>query len=288
MKTILITGASGFLGHHLVSELLKRGDTKVIAILGRPEDKVNALPTDSILKVYPLDAFFIEQFEEIDTVINCAFARSNDAYLLAESLDFTVRLIKRFEDLKVKSVINISTQGVYQRIGIGELSKEESPIAPIDLYSLAKYATEKLFNISSIPNVTNVRLASILMPQRFLYYFIKKVKNGEKFTITAPRQYAALLDITDAAKGLVSIAGLEPEKRSNIYNLGIGTQFSLLEYAESVKEVGNSLGYDVKYDVEDNGTTVCAGMDCSKIMNDCNWEPKVSMNQMIMNIYKQS
>ena len=286
MKKILITGASGFLGHHLVQELLKQEDAEVIAILGRPEDKANALPDNPNLKVFPLNAVYEEHFSEIDTVVNCAFARSNDAKLLAGAFDFTERSIKRFEELGVKSVINISSQGVYQRLGVGELSTEDSPIEPIDLYSMAKYASEKLFSVSSIPYITNVRLASILMPQRFLYFFVNKAKAGEHFTVTAPNQYAALLDVTDAAKGLAAIVGLAPSNRASVYNLGIGTQYSLLEYAESVKAIGKSLGYNVDYDVSDNGTTVCAGMDCSLLMNDTGWKPEVTKDEMIMKLFK--
>ena len=285
MKTILVTGATGFLGQHLVQELLKQADTKVFAILGRPEDKANALPESSNLQICSLDDLYRESFEDIDTVVNCAFARSNDAKLLASAFDFTEKSIKRFEELSVKSVINISTQGVYQRLNVGELSKEDSPIEPIDLYSMAKYATEKLFRISSIPFVTNVRLASVLMPQRFLYYFVNKAKAGEHFTVTAPNQYAALLDVTDAARGLAAIAGLDPEQRSDVYNLGIGTQYSLLEYAEGVKSIGQQFGYNVSFDVVDNGTTVCAGMDCSRLMEDTGWKPCVLKDEMIVSLF---
>lgn len=285
MRTILITGASGFLGHHLVHELLKQDDAKVIAILGRPEDKANALPDNSNLQTYPLDSLFSETFGQIDTVVNCAFARSNDPGLLAAAFDFTERSIKRFEELGVKSVINISSQGVYKRLDVGELSKEDSPIEPIDLYSMAKYATEKMFCISSIPFVTNVRLASILMPQRFLYYFVNKAKVGERFTVTAPNQYAALLDVTDAAKGLAAIVNLKLENRAEVYNLGIGTQYSLLEYAESVKAIGQLKGYKVGFDVADNGTNVCAGMDSAKLMNDTGWKPTILKDEMITNLY---
>ena len=286
MKKVLVTGASGFLGHHLVQELLKQDGTEVIAILGRPEDKANALPDNPNLKVFPLNALCEEHFSGIDTVVNCAFARSNDAKLLAGAFDFTERSIRRFEELGVKSVINISSQGVYQRLGVGELSTEDSPIEPIDLYSMAKYASEKLFRVSSIPYVTNVRLASILMPQRFLYFFVNKAKAGEHFTVTAPNQYAALLDVTDAARGLAAIAKLEHERRSDVYNLGIGTQYSLLEYAESVKAIGQQMGYNVDFDVVDNGTTVCAGMDCSKLMHDTGWKPEILKNEMITNLLK--
>lgn len=286
MKTVLVTGASGFLGHHVVQELLKQDGTKVIAILGRPEDKVNALPENPSLQISPLDALFNETFGHIDTVVNCAFARSNDAGLLAAAFDFTERMIKRLEVLGVESVINISSQGVYQRLSVGELSTEESPIEPIDLYSMAKYASEKMFRLSNIPYVTNVRLSSILMPQRFLYFFVNKAKNGEHFTVTAPNQYAALLDVTDAAGGLAAIVNVAPEFRADVYNLGIGTQHSLLEYAEKVKSIGESLGYNVGFNVVDNGSVVCAGMDCTRIMHDCSWQPAISTERMIRNLFE--
>lgn len=285
MKTVLVTGSSGFLGHHIVHELLKQADTKVIAILGRPEDKANVLPSGTNITVCPTDALFTEKFENIDTVVNCAFARSNDAKLLADAFDFTERLIKRLEDLNVMSAINISSQGVYQRLGVGELSNEKSPIEPIDMYSMAKYATEKMFNLSSIPYVTNVRLASILMPQRFLYYFVKKAKAGERFTVTAPNQYAALLDVKDAASGISAISDISPSKRAEIYNLGIGKQYSLLDYAESVKTIGESLGTNVSFDVVDNGNRICAGMDCSQLMKDTGWAPLILKNEMIKNLF---
>lgn len=287
MRTVLITGATGFLGYHTIIELLKHEELHVIAIGGKPEDKANLLPNHPNLQFYPLSTLFENSFTDIDTVFNCAFARSNDAKQLAEALDFTENAIKRFEELRVKSVINISSQGVYQRLGVGELSKEDSPIQPIDLYSMAKYACEKLFRISRIPFVTNVRLASLYMPQRFLHFFIQKAIADESFTLTAPNQYAALLDVTDAASGLTAIGLLPPEKRADTYNLGIGTQYSLLDYAESVQRIGKSLGYDVKFDVSDNGTTVCAGMDCTRIISDTGWKPSILKDGMITKLFVQ-
>ena len=286
MRRILVTGASGFLGHFVVKELLKHPGFELVAIGGRPEDKANPLPESPRLRCYTLDRLFTEDFSGVETVINCAFARSNDAKLLAEAVAFTEKAIFRFEELGIQSVVNISSQGVYKRLPKGELSNEESPIEPIDLYSMVKYAVEGMFHVSSILHTTNVRLASLMMPQRFLYFFVKKAKAREPFTVTAPTQHAALLDVKDAASGLVAIAKLAPEQRALTYNLGIGCQYSLLEYAESVKEVGERFGYQVSYEVVDNGTEVCAGMDCTKLMDDTGWNPAILKDTMIETLFK--
>ena len=286
MRTILVTGASGFLGHLVVKELLKNPEFEIVAIGGRPEDKANILPENPRMQFYTLNKLFAENFANVDTVINCAFARSNDARQLADAVAFTEQAIERFVAMGVKSVINISSQGVYERLPKGELSKEDSPILPIDLYSMVKYSVESMFHVSAIPYTTNVRLASLVMPQRFLYFFVKKAKAGESFTVTAPNQYAALLDVRDAASGLVSIANLAPEKRAKTYNLGIGCQYSLLEYAEAVKSVGEKLGYHVSFDIVDNGTEVCAGMDALRLSKDTGWKPQVSLTGMITSLFE--
>lgn len=267
MRKVLVTGSSGFLGRHVVTELLRHDDIQVTEVSH--------------------DALLRESFCDIDTVIHCAFPRSNDARVLAETLDFTERSISHYEKMGVASVINISSQGVYQRLDADHLSDENSPIQPMDMYSMVKYATEKMFSLSSVSSVTNIRLASLMMPQRFLYFFVSKVKNGEIFSVTAPNKYAALLDVNDAARGLLAVVYLPHHKRATVYNLGIDSHYSVLEYAESVKAIGQSLGFSADFKVADDGTNVCAGMDCTRLMNATGWKPMVSKDDMIKKLFKE-
>ena len=61
LKKILVTGATGYLGYHVVLELLKSDGCQVYAIGGRPEDIANPLPEHPRLKVFPLDSLFCEK-----------------------------------------------------------------------------------------------------------------------------------------------------------------------------------------------------------------------------------
>ena len=285
MKKILVTGSTGFLGSHLVNELLKDRDNYIYAVLGRPEDKMNVLPDDNRLQTIECDAFWNIELRDIDTAINCAFARSNDYGPLSTSLQYTSHLINFLRNSNVHSVINISSQGVYKRLPMGELAHENSSIEPIDIYSMAKYATEQMFLASGIPFVTNVRMASINMKQRFLNFFVQKVKTNEEILITTPKKPAALIDVHDAAAGLAAITNLSPEKRANTYNLGIGIQMTILDYAKEVIRIGQEKRYQSQLIIEDNGSFGGAGMDCSKIMNDCNWSIQISTKQMIDELF---
>ncbi len=282
MNNILVTGASGLLGSHVVKHLLEKECHVIVSIL--PEEKSTYKLLDGV-EVIVNDDIFQANFPHISTVINCAFARSNQAQDLASAIDFTQKLINGFKRGSVDSVINISSQGVYKRLSIGELSKEDSPIEPIDLYSMAKYAVEKTFETSGLSNVTNVRLASINMKQRFLYNFVQKAKNNEVITINSPTLYASILDVEDAAEALVRLAMLPIENRKPIYNLGTGNQISLMHLAELVNTIGERFNAKAEIVLQDNGIINTAGVDISLISADCDWTPIVTNEQMIENYF---
>jgi nucleoside-diphosphate-sugar epimerase len=282
MNNILVTGASGLLGSHVVKHLLAKECHVIVSIL--PEEKSTYQPLDGV-EVIINDDIFQGKFPHISTVINCAFSRSNQSQDLASAIDFTQKLINGFKLGKVDSIINISSQGVYKRLPIGELSKEDSPIEPIDLYSMAKYAVEKTFETSGLPNVTNVRLASLNMKQRFLYHFVQKAKNNEIITVNSPNHYASILDVDDAAEALARLALISSNNRKPIYNLGTGNQTSLMELAELVNVVGERYNAKAQIVLQDNGTTNTAGVDISLISNDCNWTPIITNEKMIENFF---
>ena len=281
--TILVTGASGLLGSHVVAQLVQTSHRIIAAIM--PVEKETYKPLDGV-EVVLNDDIFAGRVQGVDGVINCAFSRSNNAADLASGLDFTEKILRGFELCQVNAVINISSQGVYKRLPASELSTEDSPIEPMDLYSMAKYAVEKLFLLSHLPHTTNVRMASLNMKQRFLYKFVEAVKNDQPISLNAPNVYASLLDVNDAARALAALAQVPAEKWESTYNLGLGTQYSLAEYADCVVRVGKRLGYNGTIVVNDNGSTTAAGMSIARLSALTGWQPTVTMEQMIEGLFE--
>ena len=282
MKTVLVTGASGLLGRSVVKHLLKGGFLVISSIM--PIEQATYVPNLGE-QVVLNDDVFAGNLPHIDVVINCAFARSNNAEQLASAFDFTTRLIEGFRKAEIDGVINISSQGVYKRLPVGQLSHEDSPIEPIDTYSVSKYAVEKMFIISGIKHVTSVRLASLNMKQRFLYHFVRNAKEEGVIHLDSPRVYASILDVEDAAAGLTALASVPTSQWKGAYNLGIGTQYSLEEYAKAVKEVGEKLGYKIEIVINDNGNESTAGMDISQLVTDTKWKPIVTNAMMIESLF---
>ena len=283
MKTVLVTGASGLLGRSVVKHLLKGGFHVISSIM--PIEQATYIPNPGE-QVVLNDDVFAGNLPHIDVVINCAFARSNNAEQLASAFDFTTKLIEGFRKADIDGVINISSQGVYKRLPVGQLPREDSPIEPIDTYSMSKYAVEKMFILSGIKHVTSVRLASLNMKQRFLYHFVRSAKEEGVIHLDSPRVYASILDVEDAAAALVALASVPASQWKDAYNLSIGTQYSLEEYALAVKAVGEQLGYKIEIVVNDNGNESTAGTDISQLTADTGWKPMITKEQMIEQLYK--
>ncbi len=286
MKIVLVTGASGFLGHHLVHELLKQSDTKVIAILGRPEDEANALPESNNIVVYPCSALFTTDFGHVDTLIHTAFSRGENLPGLTRSIELTEHVIEMVNEQNIDSIINISSQGIYKGLKPGEKVDEDGFIEPNTAYGLAKWAVENMLKIGCKKHYTNIRMASLSANARFLDFFVKSVIQHSGIKVTSPNQYASIMDVADAVKGILAIENLMVIKRKQNYNLGPGVQHSILDYAESANAIGINFGLTpVDINVEDNGNKYAICMDCSRLENQTGWTSQISKNEIISNLF---
>lgn len=286
MRRILVTGASGFLGSNLIASLLEKGDTEVIAILGRPEDKANMLPSGKHISIYPCSELFTTDFGHIDTLIHTAFSRGDNLLGLTASIELARKVIELVNKQDIDFLINISTQGLYQGLRPGEKVDEDGVIGPNTAYGLAKWAVENMLKIGCEKPFTNIRMASLSANARFLDFFVDNVIAHNEIKITAPGQFASIMDVADAVEGILSIVDLAPSQREEIYNLGPGIQHSILSYAQSANEVGESYGYTpTSIFVDDSGKDFAICMDCSRLETQTGWRPRVTKRMMLEKMF---
>lgn len=287
MKTYLVTGATGYLGHNIVNQLATSPDTRIIAVLGRPEDFAYSLFQGENISICPSSSMFSTDFGQIDVLIHTAFSRGDNLPGLATSIHLADNIIKFVNSRDVNTLINISSQGVYKTLNQGEVVTEDGLLEPGTAYGLAKLGVEKMISLGCKKRYSNIRMASLSRNARFLDFFVDRVISSESLTITTPNRFASIMDVSDAVSGILAIAGIEESDRCPAYNLGPERQRSILGYADLVNEVAQEFGFrPVPVSVEDNGICSAICMDCSRLRGQTRWACCVDDRMMIQKLFE--
>ena len=143
---VLVTGASGFLGRHVVSALLARGHA--VRAMVRPAASIEGLRWPTSVEVFradlrggPLEA----AFEDVDVLVHLAAAVSGgeDAQFAA-TVGGTERLLAAMARTRTRRLVLCSSFSVYDWSRIDGRLDEDSPLeGSPDLYERDGYAIAK-------------------------------------------------------------------------------------------------------------------------------------------------
>jgi CDP-paratose synthetase len=214
MKTILLTGASGFLGSHLLENFIKKEYT-VIALIRSTSDLWRIeefLPKCKIYKINEIDLNAIFQTNKIDLVVHtaCSYGRKgeNSLSIVESNLIFGLNIFEAAKKHKVKTFINTDTL----------LPKEVNP------YSLSKSQFREWLKMSSDEiQIINMRIEHMYGPRddknKFIVWLIFQMYNSEN-----------LIELTSGI-----------QKRNFIYIDDVISAFNLLVQKSNELEKYNSL-----------------------------------------------
>ena len=244
MRKIVLTGAGGFLGSHLLVELIGRG-VKVCAVSSKsPAQLLSAWGgvesvDQSSVKVINRDDWnsIASEIENADVLVNCAFPRNADGCQLADGMDYLQRLFAIAGSSQVGAVVNISSQSVYSQTRT-EPAREDTPVCLESKYAVAKYASEQLLEAycGDKPH-TSIRLASLMGPgfdQRVVNKMVKRVVEGEGLVVKETGARYGFLDVRDAARAITEMVRAPLTGFESSYNVGVEHGYTVTEIATHV------------------------------------------------------
>ena len=240
IKTVLLTGATGFIGSHLLEKLLNN-DYSVI-ILKRSFSNVWRIENlmDQI-KSYDIDQCDLKQpFEEnsIDVVFNLAteYDRANkkQSQLLTTNLLFPIRLAELCRDFNVLYFFNTDSY----------FNNNKQRKNSLNLYSYSKHILrEILFEDFSMHFKTfNFRLHHVFGEKdnqdKLIPYLIRTMKANQKIEITKGEQQLDFIFIKDAVSAFLHVLNNINKFTQNPYEfeIGSGKSVSLKEFIAIIKE----------------------------------------------------
>lgn len=296
VSTILVSGASGFLGSELLKQLIEDGNYNVIAISSKKESLITKFGSSPQFKVIRREDWKneIDQDIKIDILVNCAFPRSSDPEQLAKGLVYTENLIRESIDLNIKKIINISSQSVYSQKE-KSLADEKTPIIPESLYGMTKYSSERIIavlceNSNDKVFFSNIRLGSLSgvgLKARMTNRFVKHALKGQPIIINGGNQKVSYLDVRDAASALIAMMNKDSSLWNQVYNLGNYDYCTVLELAEIVKDVAKEYTIDnVKLEIREEESNFSNLINSELFYNDFKWRPYYTIELMVKELFE--
>jgi nucleoside-diphosphate-sugar epimerase len=292
-KTILITGANGFVGSFLKKEL-----TKNYFVIGL--DIFNDSYKNKNYKFLKIDLkknfyFKLNKFK-IDTIIHLA-AISKDKLFKEDiknsyenNIISTLNLIKFAQIKNITNFIFASSEWVYGDHNKNKLLTEDTYINRSKVksgYGISKLICEDLiinsFNSNLIKNYVILRFGIIygprLQPASVVEGLIKEILKDDRIIINGSAKTSRkFIYINDLVNGIIKSINL---KKPTILNLG---HTDLVSIKQIIKIINNNLKFNKKYIIQNPSQPVIRNVSSNLAKNILKWKPKYNIQKGIAHI----
>jgi len=244
---ILVTGATGFIGSHLVKKLLDTGHNVRCAV--RNNSNISTLPGNKQIEVVNVDLQVPQKdiFDSVQVVIHLAAQLGEYGiepdHLIQTNYELTKQLLLQAERSNVEQFIFCSTPGV---LGFGHrLAPEETIYNPRNLYEKTKADAEQ-FIISHCAD-SNIKY-TIIRPD-FVYgpgdirriKLYKAIRDKNFILTTNGQSYIHPTYIDDVIQGFLLCAG-NPKSYNEVFNIAAAEDVHSSEFLRVIaSEVGRKL-----------------------------------------------
>jgi CDP-paratose synthetase len=235
---IFLTGATGFVGSHILSKLLHCGHD--VTIIRRPNSDTKRID-DYIDQVSTIDnENNINSTLEFDCIIHAATSYENSDYagsdILSANINLPVYLLDYAVNNKCKKFINISTF----------IAKYET--SPPNRYALTKRHMEEwgMYYCNHYPlNFVNVVLHQVYGTgdsiTKFTPWLVNELKtNVKSIELTEGNQERDFINIVDVVEAVSLIVNHNSGSGYDEYEVCTGNVITIKNFIETVKKITNS------------------------------------------------
>lgn len=239
-QKVLITGASGFLGYHLINAALESGLEVYAGVRGKSNvEHLNNLPLQAVvLNFNDVNALTSELLaHDFDFVIHAAGttkASSSDEYNLVNNI-YTSNLAKAaaHEKSNCKKFVFISSLAASGPAKGLDTKVTEDMANPVTAYGKSKLAAEKALSNINIPSVI-LRPTAIYGPrEKDLFLLANYLNKGLDAYIGRVTQKLSFVHGKDVATA--AIQSLFANGATGIFNIGDGKEYSRYDFADIIK-----------------------------------------------------
>ncbi|WP_136068383.1 UDP-glucose 4-epimerase GalE [Modicisalibacter radicis] len=314
---ILVVGGAGFIGSHMVKYLKRLGyEVTVLDNLSnghrdavRDVHFVEGSVGDSVL----LDQLFgkasFGAVMHFAALIEVGPSVSDPATFYQNNLVQTLTLLNAMRKHCVDKLVFSSTAAVYG-VPEGAGIREDSPCVPVNPYGNTKYMVERIlrdygsaYGLKSIClryfNAAGAdpegELGERHDPESHLLPLVLQVASGRRESIkvfgadyatpdgTCIRDFVHVQDLAIAHEK--ALRRLLEGGESDIFNLGCGTGYSVMEVIEKARQV---TGQDIAYDECERrpGDPDILVADISKACKHLEWQPRLSLSDMVKDAWE--
>ena len=244
---VLVTGATGFIGRHLVRALMERGDA--VTVFVRESKNIPAGVT--VIQGDIGDGKSLEQAAEgCEVIFHLAVVLRPDSSADAAEAKLDAEGMKNICDAAVargiKKIIFASTSAVYGDAHQDEDVTEDLPASPVTIYAQSKREAEvklaALWKEHGIGSVS-MRLFNIYGPgqdaRMVIPRFVQNAKKGEPLVINGDgTQIRDFVFVRDAVQAMILLA--EKSAGAEIVNIASGRGTSINDLAKTIKTITQS------------------------------------------------
>jgi dTDP-glucose 4,6-dehydratase len=283
LKKILITGANGLIGHHLVDHILVNTDWQVYCLYNKSIEKITNSKhySDNKGRVFlyqkDLSKEFTEEevksFNDVNFIVNLASESHIEKSIegpknfINNNIQIILNVLEFSRKINVEKLIQFSSDEVYGPID-GKPHIEWSNIVPTNPYSGSKAAQDclaiaywKTYNIPLIITNSMAVFGQGQSDEKYLPKIIKTIISGNKLTVHSNngeiglRSYVHARNVSSAVLFIlnnVDVSYAYNNKLPERFNISGGYKFNNLEFAKLVADI---LQLPLNYEIVDVNLT---------------------------------